>query len=88
MNLSDAKISRAKLLHWTGGAKPWYSNGLYQKYWDKYQLFKVPKEISVEWRDKMAAKKDKGKGSTGGKSKKGGRHGREDRKRRDRKKRH
>lgn len=43
LDISEKKIKEGRVLHWNGPAKGWYSNGLYQKYWDKYQI--------KEWKD-------------------------------------
>jgi len=37
-DVTSKLINQGYVLHWNGPAKGWYANGLYQKYWDKYQL--------------------------------------------------
>ena len=46
-NISDDMINNADVLDWSGINKPWYTNGYYKKYWDKYNiLFEVIETIN------------------------------------------
>lgn len=46
-NISDDMIHNADVLDWSGINKPWYTNGYYRQYWDKYNLlFEVTEAVN------------------------------------------
>ena len=40
-NWSDDILSKSDVLDWSGNLKPWYTNGLHKKYWDKYDILNL-----------------------------------------------
>jgi lipopolysaccharide biosynthesis glycosyltransferase len=45
LNLSHEIIQNADILDWSGIYKPWFTNGMYQEYWKKYNLLFEIKDI-------------------------------------------
>ena len=47
-DLPDSILTNADVLDWSGINKPWFVNGYYKKYWDKFNvLFKCTESVSV-----------------------------------------
>lgn len=48
-NLSDKYLVTADVLDWSGINKPWFTNGYYKNYWDKFNiLFKCDELVAID----------------------------------------
>jgi lipopolysaccharide biosynthesis glycosyltransferase len=47
-NIDLDEINKADVLDWSGVYKPWFTNGLYQEYWKKYNIFYKIKDSVIQ----------------------------------------